>query len=142
MNHLMLPPQDGRRWFPVRYLSGQLSVASSRGGEAVHDFLHGWGRFSPDRLWFSWDSGYLPWWLDPKGKKPKPIRLSRMFSKWIFPVIKNMPDTNLTELLAASSVSDASIEEGCDRPPEGWRCSRPKDHEGPCAATPKVSNEN
>lgn len=23
---------------------------------------------------------------------------------------------------------------GCDLPPEGWWCSRPPDHEGPCAA--------
>jgi hypothetical protein len=24
----------------------------------------------------------------------------------------------------------------CDRPPEGWSCSRPKGHDGPCAAWP------
>lgn len=24
----------------------------------------------------------------------------------------------------------------CDRPPEGWRCTRNKGHDGPCAATP------
>lgn len=29
--------------------------------------------------------------------------------------------------------------EQCDRPPEGWECSRPKGHNGPCAASPKPS---
>lgn len=24
----------------------------------------------------------------------------------------------------------------CERPPEGWWCSRPAGHEGPCAARP------
>jgi hypothetical protein len=24
----------------------------------------------------------------------------------------------------------------CDRPPTGWTCSRPRNHSGPCAASP------
>lgn len=26
--------------------------------------------------------------------------------------------------------------ETCTKPPEGWRCTRPKGHEGPCSAVP------
>jgi hypothetical protein len=25
---------------------------------------------------------------------------------------------------------------GCTKPPDGWRCTRPKGHDGPCAAVP------
>lgn len=28
--------------------------------------------------------------------------------------------------------------EFCDRPPEGWFCTRPRHHDGPCAAHPKA----
>lgn len=24
----------------------------------------------------------------------------------------------------------------CDKPPQGWKCTREKDHDGPCAALP------
>ncbi len=26
------------------------------------------------------------------------------------------------------------LKEACDKPPPGWKCTRPKGHEGPCAA--------
>lgn len=93
----MLPPQgDGRRWFSARYFS--FTVTSSHGGGRVHDFMHGWGLFSPDGKWFSWDSGRLPWYLDPKGVKP----VVPKFDKWIFPVIKNFDPNavNLSQLFS------------------------------------------
>lgn len=31
--------------------------------------------------------------------------------------------------------------EACDRPPDGWYCTRPKGHEGPCAAHPQNHSE-
>jgi len=30
----------------------------------------------------------------------------------------------------------ATKAESCDVPPEGWYCTRPKGHDGPCAAHP------
>ncbi|MFT4064335.1 hypothetical protein [Paraburkholderia sp.] len=33
-------------------------------------------------------------------------------------------------------------DERCDRAPEGWHCSREKDHAGPCAAHPDDSDDN
>lgn len=35
-----------------------------------------------------------------------------------------------------------TIGEKCKIPPEGWYCTRPSDHEGPCAALPEVTVEN
>lgn len=32
-------------------------------------------------------------------------------------------------------VRQAIPEKPCDKPPTGWKCSRPKGHPGPCAAT-------
>lgn len=30
----------------------------------------------------------------------------------------------------------------CDVPPKGWKCSRMKGHEGPCAATPEGTTDD
>ena len=35
-----------------------------------------------------------------------------------------------------SAILEASGGESCDVPPIGWRCTRGKGHEGPCAAIP------
>jgi hypothetical protein len=41
----------------------------------------------------------------------------------------------LEEINATLKRLDESAEE-CDVPPPGWRCTRPKGHDGPCAAWP------
>lgn len=55
-----------------------------------------------------------------------------------------VPFTQL-ELLSELSETDrgangfGSTDRFCDKAPEGWKCSRVKDHEGPCAASPTGS---
>lgn len=33
-------------------------------------------------------------------------------------------------------ICSASFHKICDRPPKGWNCTRPRGHDGPCAAHP------
>ena len=64
-------------------------------------------------------------------------------------VIQNMErqGTELMQRLAATEMERQSLEQRlaeigpCDVPPEGWVCSRPKGHSGPCAAT-EVGEDN
>ena len=58
------PPQDGRVWFP--WVMARVSKAAFMTPSTVFDADYGWGRLSPDGLWFSWDSGF-----DPRKDLPK-----------------------------------------------------------------------
>jgi hypothetical protein len=65
-------------------------VASTYGGNRIHDFFKGWGTVAKDGKSILWDS-----WR-PITKKRR-LELERHwkkqggpFGKWVFPVIKNM----------------------------------------------------
>jgi hypothetical protein len=79
-----------------------LSFASTHANHRIHDFLKGWGTVAKDGKSILWD-----WWR-PQTKKQRD-KLERHwkkhppFSKWIFPVIKNMPDFSDVDLRAIIS---------------------------------------
>lgn len=54
----------------------------------------------------------------------------------IIPVLTSLEmDEALAELTAPREpMSEDVADQGCRVPPDGWRCSRPRGHEGPCAA--------
>ena len=42
----------------------------------------------------------------------------------------------------SKTLDEAMEAKECDRPPEGWYCTRGYGHEGPCAAEPVVGVSN
>lgn len=68
------------------------------------------------------------------------------FSPWMSPTLDDGIDEaaflvrfneNLKKLPEMLATTDTGVKLPCNVPPEGWRCTRERGHDGPCAAVPK-----
>lgn len=87
----LTPPDNEHSWFPSYLLPG-FNVASIHPGGRVHDFMDGWGQYSPCGEWFYWESGWVP--------RPT-VHVEVKFDKVMFPTIKNYkwPEMDLRAIL-------------------------------------------
>jgi hypothetical protein len=86
-----------------RYRDKRASVTVAiRCGGRIHDFLKGWGTVGRDGS-ILWD-----WWRPPTKWQVKKFSKAS-FDKWTFPVIKNMPSSNLVDSLVAVQPMDGPV---------------------------------
>lgn len=82
-----------RRRYREKPGPNQIGIASLHSKERIHDFMKGWGTLCRDGS-ILWD-----WWRPPTKKQLERYRNHCGFDKWIFPVIKNMPEFNVKDFL-------------------------------------------
>lgn len=73
--------------------ANQIGIASIHKEGRIHDFVKGWGTICKDGS-ILWD-----WWRPLTKRQYNHFQKHCKFDKWVFPVIKNMPDVKLEDIM-------------------------------------------
>lgn len=76
------------------------SVSSTHANQRIHDFLKSWGTVAKDGKSILWDT-YRPATKKQRDKLARYWEKNPPFSKFNFPIIKNMPSTSLMDELVS-----------------------------------------